>query len=63
MNFLPLILQDTADVVGCNRYSNETVTAIDTWNPESSLINVLDEPQTDICSSSVKYHNGRMYCT
>ena len=55
-------LKDTADVLGCNRYSNGKTIAIDTWNPESPMTNILDEPQNDICAASVNYYNGKIYC-
>ena len=47
---------------GCNRYGNGTVSVIDTWNPSIPKINILDEPQTDICSNTVAYDNGRLSC-
>ena len=57
-----VVFQNHADVFGCNRYGNGTVLAIDTWNPTTPKINVLDEPQTDICTNNVTYSNGRLSC-
>ncbi len=40
-----LNLQPTADVLGCNVYSDGTAAAIDTWNPSGTKTNMLDKDQ------------------
>ena len=50
-NTCTLNLQPTADVLGCNVYSDGTAAAIDTWNPSGIKTNVLDKDQV----SSLKY--------
>ena len=41
--------QLTADVVGCNVYSDGSAAAVDTWNPSSTKTNVLDKDK--VCSA------------
>ena len=50
-NTWTLNLQPTADVLGCNVYSDGSAAAIDTWNPSGTKTNVLDKDQV----SSLKY--------
>ena len=47
---------------GCLVYANGSVKVIDTWNPKSKLINVLDEPQTDVCSNAAEYDGEKITC-
>ena len=44
---LLLIFQLTADVLGCNVYSDGSAAAIDTWNPSETKTNVLDKDQVN----------------
>ena len=48
-----LKLQPTADVLGCNVYSDGSAAAIDTWNPSGTKTNVLDSDQVNSLSTYV----------
>ena len=52
-NTCTLNLQPTADVLGCNVYSDGSAAAIDTWNPSGTKTNVLDKDQV----GSLRYCN------
>ena len=43
--------QPTADVLGCNVYSDGSAAAIDTWNPSGTKTNELDNGQVHVTYS------------
>ena len=45
-----LLFQPTADVLGCNVYSDGSAAAVDTWNPSGTKTNELDTDKVCIMS-------------
>ena len=55
--------QLTADVLGCNIYSDGSAAAIDTWNPSGSKTNVLDKDEVclEFCSHTIQRQNYSIF--
>ena len=50
-----------ADVLACNRMSNDEVEVLDTWNVDSGRNNVLDDAM-DTFAYSTSVVDGRIMC-
>ena len=64
MNIFPCHLQFDADVVGCIRDpSDDSVTALDTWNDLPNTRNNIRDNIQDVTLFNSSFENGTISCT
>lgn len=52
-----------SDMIACYLNKNETVVAVDTWNPSSDYnLNEIDASQDDVCLYESCTYDGRILC-